>query len=475
MNPPRCPWIAALAVAVLAACAGASPPDDEEKPRREPVLSTDYDDERIGKEVSEEVRAEMGLVEDRELLEYVDAVGQRVARHAPRSFDYQFRIVDQEVPNAFALPGGYIFVSRGLLILTNSEDELANVLGHEIVHVASRHAAARQQVVRGVPGIFQFLQMGSLAAYGRDQERTADRLGQGMSGLAGYDPKGMSDFLRALERTERLKIGASRIPRFFDTHPATAERVGEAAARAGRIAWTRKPGIAADRQEFLKRMEGLAVGLSAAEGVFRGSRFLHPDLGFTLRFPDGWETRNTHTAVGAIAHDRRAQVVLEGEGPGRDPRAAAEKFVVKAQRQGLNVHGGETVRLGGSAGWRAYGTASTPRGTLHAVITWIAFRGSVYRIMGLSLSKQHEGVFVNVARSFKPLSRELAGSFTEKRLKVVEAQAGETLAALGERAGNQWDLQHTAVINDVFATAALEAGTPVKVAVVQKYVPISLR
>jgi len=114
-------------------------------------------------------------------------------------------VVDQEVPNAFALPGGSIFISRGLLQLANSEDELACVVGHEIVHAASRHAAARQQMVKQVPGIFQFMQQPSLAAYGRDQERAADRLGQGLAGLAGYDPKGMATFLKQLEFT-RLSV-----------------------------------------------------------------------------------------------------------------------------------------------------------------------------------------------------------------------------------------------------------------------------
>ena len=102
---------------------------------------------RSGKKARRTSKAQLGLIEDSELVAYVAKVGARLARHAPRrNFEYSFQIVDQEAPNAFALPGGYIFVSRGLLTLTNSEDELANVLGHEIVHVAARHAAARQEV-----------------------------------------------------------------------------------------------------------------------------------------------------------------------------------------------------------------------------------------------------------------------------------------------------------------------------------------
>ena len=133
-------------------------------------------------------------------------------------------------------------MSRGLLTLTNSEDELAGVLGHEIVHVAARHAAARQAVTRSL-GPFQMFAFRSIAAYGRDQEREADRLGQGLCALAGYDPSGMATFLKDLEYTERLRLGGSRFPYFLDTHPTTQERVADAASRAKITRWERKPGI----------------------------------------------------------------------------------------------------------------------------------------------------------------------------------------------------------------------------------------
>ncbi len=200
-------------------CAGgpSSPPEGAKK--REILLETEAHDEQVGRDAAAEVRSQLGIVETPELTSYVNQVGRRLLRHAPlRGFEYEFVVIDQEVPNAFALPGGHIFISRGLLTLANSEDELANVIAHEIIHVAARHAAARQAAMRNLPGPFQFYAMREITAYSRDQEREADRLGQGLSALAGYSPEGMATFMRDLEYLERLQLGHSRLPAFFESH-----------------------------------------------------------------------------------------------------------------------------------------------------------------------------------------------------------------------------------------------------------------
>ena len=448
---------------------GEAEPEPEQK---RPVLDTVYDDERVGGEESEKVDAALGLVKDTALTAYVSAIGRRLARHAPRyRFEYTFRIVDQDEPNAFALPGGFIYISRGLIALSSSEDELANVIGHEIAHVAARHAAARQQVADAMPGIVQFLAMGSLASYSRAQEREADRLGQGIAALAGYDPDGMAGFLKDLEFMERLRLGAARRPGFLDTHPATRQRTAEAAQRARGIAWERKPDVARTQEDFLRHLDGLVVGISGAEGVFRGDRFLHADLGFTIRFPDGWETRNTHVAVGAIAPDRSAQVVLEHAGKGTDLEKALEAFRKESAKARLEIGPPEAVQLGGFPALRADARASTRFGGVQVLLTFIASSDSTYRITGVS-SGEHErnrALFLNVARSFRPLSGELRDSIEETRLRIVAARGGETLSDLSTRTGNAWSLNHTAVVNDLFATDTLAPGRLVKVAISEPY------
>jgi len=421
------------------------------------------------------VVTELGLLDDPKLEAYVNRLGGRLARHAPQgNFEYRFAIVDQDVPNAFALPGGYIYVSRGLLLLANSEDELANVLAHEITHVAARHAAARQASIRGMPGPFQFFAQGHIAGYSRDQEREADRMGQNLAAVAGYDPSGMATFLKHLEFTERLKLGASRLPSFFDTHPTTSERVAAAASRARIASWQRSPGVAEDRSAYLHLVADLVIGTSASEGMFQGQRFVHPDLDFTIRFPDGWTTMNTHVAVGAVNRLKDAQIVLEGQGAGDDPQQAAAVFLGRPENEKLKISSVAPLRVGNLPAYRITGATPTPAGWLPITITWVARTDMVFRFTGLSTpaaAERFESSYLTVVRSFRPLPPSLRSAVRENRMELAEARAGESLAALSERTGNEWDLQTTAIFNDIFADAPLAAGQLVKISVSRPYGP----
>lgn len=459
-----------LPVLLALACGGSQKGSPQ---GREVILSTEAHDERVGEQTAMQVGGAMGFVEDPALTAYVAAVGKRVARYAPRGgFQYQFKIVDQDVPNAFALPGGYIYVSRGLLIMSNSEDELAGVLAHEVIHVAARHAAARQSVIQGMPGFAQFLAGGYIAEYGRDQERESDRLGQGLAGLAGYDPQGLADFLTGLEFQERLRLGGSRLPGYLDSHPATSERTASASSRARMVAWQRVPEIAPGRAGYLERIDGLVVGTGASEGVFQDNRFLHPELGFTLRFPPDWDTQNTRQAVGAISPRRDAVVSLEHEAMGDDPQRAASGFLEKVRAQGLRVEKLQPVKLGGLRAFRAQGRASGSGGSLQVQLTWVAHRGSIYRITGIASPRagsRYDATFFSVARSFRPLPPEARQSIREQRLRIARARSGETLPQLSQRTGNVWNVQETAVMNGLFANARLESGQLVKVALPERY------
>ncbi len=462
-----------LAGALFAlACGGSAPA--RERPR-EVILRSEDVDRKVGEESAQGVKAQLGLIEDPELVAYVAKVGARLARHAPRrNFEYSFQIVDQEAPNAFALPGGYIFVSRGLLTLANSEDELANVLGHEIVHVAARHAAARQEVGRSLPAKLDWLQGGYLASYGRDQEREADRLGQGLAAVAGYDPEGLVAFLRELEHTERLELGSSRLPSFWDTHPSTNRRVAEAGARANMATWTRKAPIAAAHADFLRRMEGLAIGARASEGVFLKDRFMHADLGLFIHFPPGWTTANTHRAVGAISPKRDAQIFLEIQGPGDDVEAAAGDYIADHADIGLRVESAKPLRIGSHAAFRVEGRFVGAGSQLKAQLTWLEREGTIYRFTAVAPAaafRRYTGAFLNVPRSLRDLEAHERAKIREMRLRIVVAKPGESLTELSERTANRWDIQQTAVMNDLFADHVLEPGQLIKIAVAEDYLP----
>jgi len=436
-----------------------------------PDLSTPHSDAKAGREYSKQAEAEFGLVEDPELNAYVDAIGRRLARHAPGyAFDYRFAIVDDAAPNAFALPGGYIYVSRGLLALSNSEDELAGVLAHEIVHVAMRHAAAKQGL--GSPSFFMPMKTLRIFSFSRDLEHTADRVGQGLAGVAGYNPQGMSDFLSSLDGLERLRLGHARLPSYLATHPATTHRVAETAQRAGEIAWKPKPALAGDRRGYLRKLDGLIVGASGRQGIFRGARFLQPDLAFTIRFPRGWNYHNTPRAVGAVARNRNGQIFLEQAGRGKDPAAAADAWAEKGREHGLRIDSRKPIKLVGRDAIRLEGSASRGGSFLRVHATFLVWRGSVYRIVGASVSmRKHEPLFVNVARSFRPMTRELLADVRELRLRLVEAQPSEQLAELAKRSGTDWTAMELGVINGIQPSHRFKGGELVKITKAQPYQP----
>jgi len=290
-------------------------------------------DEEIGAEVAELVEREIGIYEAAGTSEYVKAIGNRLVGNLEDDrFTFKFAIVDQFDPNAFALPGGWVYLSRGLLLLANGEDELAGVIGHEITHVTERHSAGRQRrgILSGVlqiPGAIvgsvvsddlgQLLNAPintigqiSLASYSRSQENEADRLGMRLSAQSGYDPTALAVMLAQLEADVEMATGVKRESSFFDSHPTTPDRMAKITAEAKKIEWSPQEPIASDRKELLGKLDGLWVNVNPAQGVFREERFYQPDLGFTLTFPADWKTVNTPSHVGAYTEKQEAVVLV---------------------------------------------------------------------------------------------------------------------------------------------------------------------
>ena len=205
--------------------------------------------------------------------------------------------------------------------------------------------------------------------------------------------------------------------------------------------------------------------------IARGGRFLHPELGFALRFPESWEVINTRRAVGAVAPQHDAQVALEFHGPGDDPKLAAEEFLASDLGRPVRETALQTVRIGELEAVRVLGSAASPAAPLSVHLTFIAREGTIYRLTGVALGSRDrlEGVFNNVARSFRPITPRERASIRETRVRLATARADETLTELTQRTGNTWSVQETAVLNGVFATDRLPAGTQVKIAIPQPY------
>ncbi len=460
------PSIAAVAACALA-CAGSPEKEASESPRkpRREVLATTHDDVRLGEEAAVDVAAQVGVIDDPKLADWIGGVGKRLLRGIPRrGFNYEFHVVDMEEPNAFALPGGFIFISRGLLALANSEDEVACVVGHEITHAARRHAAAQQALDRSL-NLFSmpWVRAAQMARYSREMEREADEGGQFLCAAAGYDPAGMAAFLRALDQYELLARGTSRRAGYFDSHPTSRERAASNAVRAGEIRWRRDPRLGDPRAVFIGHVEGLAVGPRPEAGIFDGDDFLHPDLGFVIRFPSGWTQVNTTQTVGAIEPRGEAVVFLEVQGPDADPRAAAEAWLAKMRETNrIDVSESKPVKVGSLDAWRmrlrGRGVAS--------YVTFIPYDEAIWRITGLARSASASrtlGQTLLTARSFRPIEEAELRRVRVSRIAWATARAGESLTEVSERTNNTWDVQTTAVYNAVFANHTFRGGERVKV------------
>jgi predicted Zn-dependent protease len=441
----------------------------------------------LGREAAEEVERETGLVRDPALVGYVSEVGRRLAAHSPRQdVPYVFQVADDPEPNAFALPGGYVYVTRGILAILNSEAELAGVMGHEIAHVVARHAVRRATaaspfaLVFGLPAaILGTVTPGLggivggagklagglvLAPFSRDQEREADQLGMQYAAAAGWDPHGLTASLHALERETRLAGHDPARISFFSSHPATPERVATTEQTARGLTRGAGAPIAGTRAAFLARLDGLVVGPAAAHGVFVDRQFLHPELGFAWQVPDGWKTRNTPEAVGASEADRRALVVLGVSGKGTDPVAGARADGLDERMIGRLTRS----RISGLPAARLIADSRDARVDL----TWIALAGTVYRIAGVSAIRDFERyrpVFARTAESFRPLAAAERDRIMEARLRVRPGRAGETVRQFVERNGGAWSPEHTAVANGVEVDTRLEANWPVKVPFREKF------
>lgn len=445
---------------------------------------------KLGQDEAKKVEQQMGLVRDPALESYVSAVGARLASvsDVPEG-PWQFLVVDLPEPNAFALPGGYVYVTRGLLALLNSEDELAGVIGHEVAHVTARHTAKRigaavvtapVAIATGlagfavgivspvlgsvVAGTGEFITGGLvLAPYSREQEHEADELGQTLAAKAGYDPAGLATFLRTLDRGLVLMSGKERRFHFFDSHPLTPDRVERTAARARELKRAAYHPLAEGRAAFLARIAGVVVGDDPAQGVFDGSRFLHPGFDLTLTFPVGWETQNSADAAGAISPSGDALVALKLAASDTTlddvlAQAAREQKELRVER--LEIHGLPAARI-----------RVASRGQI-ADVTLIGYRRNVYGVIGQSresTAKQYAKVFASTAGTFRALRASERDAIRESRLRVRSARKGETPAAISERTGSTWDADHVAVANDVAVGDPFAAGWPVKLALPQPY------
>jgi predicted Zn-dependent protease len=470
----------ALAV-TLVACATNPATGDKEF-----SLMSEAQEVQLGQEMDGQVKREMGAYNDAELQRYVSQVGQRLARASERpNLPWQFTVVDEPAVNAFALPGGYIYITRGILAFLHDEEQMAGVLGHEIGHVTARHSAQQYTKAtsaglgltllsifvpeaRSLQGAAETALGVLFLKHGRDDELQADRLGAQYTAKTGWDPRGVAGMLRTLERLDVASGSRKGVPNWLSTHPAPGDRVQQVLAfiEQNPVA-AGTSGRSAGVTEYHRRIDGIIFGDSPSDGIVRGNEFLHPDLRLAMTFPKGWEIRNSPQQVVAKAPDRENYMLLQLiPNPSGSIQQIAQATMTNA---GFRQIEGERATLNGLDAYvGTYQGSMEGLGNVVSVAAHIVHDRNVYMFAGLAPPNQFQAVqsqFAGSIRSFRELSRSQAASIRPNRVDVYTVRAGETWQAISERGGGLVKPATLAIMNNYEPNQPPRAGDRIKIVV----------
>ena len=441
------------------------------------VLVSESQEIAMGAQGAASVSQSIGVVDDAALQAYVQELGNRMALESERpNLPWSFSVLDDPTPNAFAFPGGYIFITRGLMGLMGNEAELASVLGHEIGHVTARHSVAmmtRAQVAQiglGVGSILspELAQFSDVAAgglsllflsYGRDAERQADDLGFQYALDHGYDVREMVNVFASLQHAGQL-AGHSPLPNWLASHPEPAERIQRIENRLGNLdqSWG---STRVGRDDYLARIDGMVFGVNPRHGYFEDNRFLHPDLAFRMTFPAGWKTQNLAQVVlaGSPEQDAVVQLTLASG----TPSEAASQFFAQ---EGLTASNVGQRSINGLSAMLGRFQAQTSSGQLGGLAAFIAHGEHTYRLLAFTPANRlsHYGsAFEQAILSFARLTDRKALAKQPERMVIVRTPRAMTLASFNAQYPSVIDIERLALINQVSGPdVTIPAGTPVK-------------
>ena len=452
--------------------------------KRQISLVSESQEIEMGKAYDPQVVAQYGIYEDPQLQQFITEKGKAMAAvsHRP-NLNYEFKIVDSPVVNAFAVPGGYVYFTRGIMAHFSSEAEFAGVLGHEIGHVTARHSA--QQMTKqtlgqigmiggmiAVPELAQQSQLLSQALglaflkFGRDDERQSDKLGVEYSTEIGYDAQQMAKFFGTLQAM-RGEAGAD-MPNFTSTHPNPGERKAKVLQMA-KAAQAAAPGqeFKVGRDSYLRMIDGMVYGEDPKGGYEENGRFYHPVLKFQFPIPANWRTANSPAQYQMGEPNGRAIMSLT-LAQGNDLTAAAQNFVQQAQ---MNVLDNKAVRVNGLDALAVLGEIDqTPQGQqpsantrLRGLIYFIQYGGNIYQITGLTRVNdytRYAPAFQRTMEGFAQLTDPSKLDRQPERIKIMTANRSATLQQLLQQAGIPGDrMREMAVLNGMELNATLGAGT----------------
>lgn len=448
-------------------------------------------EKQIGAEADPQIIAQYGLYPDDNLARYVDGIGQKVLANSHlrrpetppeyRSLEFHFRVLDSPVVNAFALPGGYVYVTRGLLAHLENEAQLAVVLGHEIGHVAGRHASKRAfqsqlgtlgliggaiigQEVLGLPGQDLLSAGGSVAqllflSYGRDDERESDKVGVEYAALTGYTAEEGSEFFVTLKRLGD-QSGKS-IPGFLSTHPDPGEREQRIKELAQQWS-TRTSMTLTKRPEYLQRIDGIVYGDDPRQGYTENGIFYHPGLRFEFPVPPGYQVINQPSQVAMVEPNQNAILVFTFA---RDASSAADAGQKLAGQQGITVRDGGSTSVNGNQAYYVLGDAQTNNQTIRFLVYYIEYRGSVYQMLGYATQQtfsNYERAFRSSMTGFKSVSDPNVLNVQPNRVKIEKVGGGTFANIVSGRLPKGTSAETVAILNQVSLQTSVSPGTELK-------------
>lgn len=472
------PLLAMLLVSV-AACA-TNPATGQ---RQVAPLASLEQEARIGAQAHPKIlEAFGGAYADPELGGYVAEITMRMVRvtNAPDA-PYRVTVLDSPIVNAIALPGGYVYVTRGLVALANDEAELAGVIGHELGHVVARHAAQRQTAAMGTSIVGAVLDamtgsqaasqaialggQGLLASYSRGQEFESDMLGVRYLAAAGYDPYAAADFLKSLGAHDAFQAQIRNLPHdatrsgWLASHPANAPRVDAARNHARETGAVPGQG-ARNREAYLKALDGMIYGDSPAQGIVRDRDFVHPVLGFAFKAPRGFVITNSPAEVQINGPDKTQAKFSSGS---KNPGLDIGRYLTDQWGKGVQLAGLQLFKLNGMNA----ATATTRIGDYRARLVAIEFAPDrVYHFLTGTLPQtgtRHDAALQELVMSFRRISKAEADAVKPLRLRVVTVRPGDTAASLGRRmVYPDYPAERFRVLNGLAAGEEPRAGMRVK-------------
>ncbi len=443
------------------------------------VLMSEAQEIALGKQSHQQILKEYEVYQDAKVQAVMNRVGQAIAAKSHRNqLDFTFTVLDSPEINAFALPGGYVYITRGIMAYLNSEEELAGVIGHEIGHVTARHGVKQQsaQSAAGLMGVLVAVATGNkgiaqntslisnalVSGYGRNHELEADRLGAEYLARTGMNPESMLKVIGVLKNQElfaKEKAKASGEPAkagyhgVFSSHPDNDKRLQEVIRAAKKFQTARQAPI--DSSAFLQYTDGLVFGDSEAQGIIRKHEFFHKSLNLHITFPENWQLINKPDRLLAVAPNK-AQIIQFMLG---DPKAQNARGFLRKTFPSLS--------LGESRGKNIY-TGSTeldsPWGKRNGRVAAVRHQDKMFLMMAVGSKQTPNLDFFNSVSSLGKIRRNQRKYANGKKIKLIRVKRGDTFARLAKRSNlGQYEVSQLRLINGLYPSGEPTVGRFIKI------------